>query len=62
MKAHEQTLVMRNQIAKTLVLNGIPLFLSQTPYRILSLDILLNEYTDYGFLYIWQYNLLKNIA
>ena len=51
-----------NQIAKTLVLNGIPLFFCQTPYRILSLDILLNEYTLYGFLYIWQYNLLKNIA
>ena len=61
-KELEQTVVIRNQVAKTLVIIGIIFFLCQTPYRILSLDYLLNRYTDYKFLDIRQHNLLKNIA
>ena len=39
----------RNQVARTLVLNGILYFLSQTPYRLYSLEDFL-DYFDLGFL------------
>ena len=38
----------RNQVAKTLVTNGIIFFLFQMPYKVISLDILLREIDGVG--------------
>ncbi|XP_072051913.1 thyrotropin-releasing hormone receptor-like [Amphiura filiformis] len=58
----DENITVRNQVARTFVINGVLFFLCQTPYRILTLEFLLDQYSDYGFLDVQQYNVLKNIA
>ena len=48
----------RNQVAKTLVINGIIFFLCQTPYRVISLEVILKYIDGVGFLNTEEYGFI----
>ena len=49
-EAQTQAIEIRNQVARTLVINGIVFFITQTPWRIMSLNVLFEEITGTAFL------------
>ena len=54
-----QTVQVRNQVARALVINGIVFFITQTPYRINNIDGLSKNISGIGFLDENQSNSLK---
>ncbi|XP_072022701.1 thyrotropin-releasing hormone receptor-like [Amphiura filiformis] len=52
----------RNQVARILIINGIVFFCCQFPYRLLSINVFVQEATGVGFLSMVQYGVLAVIA
>ncbi len=52
----------RNQVARILIINGIIFFCCQFPYRLLSINLFVQEATGQGFLSLAQYGALAVIA
>ncbi len=59
---HSQTTQVRNQIARTLVINGLVFFLTQTPYRINNIDGLSKTISGEGLFTEVQSDTLKVIS
>lgn len=45
-----QTVIVRNQVARTLVINGVAFLMTQTPYRMYSFNVLIQSIRGVGFL------------
>ncbi|XP_072033229.1 thyrotropin-releasing hormone receptor-like [Amphiura filiformis] len=58
----KQTIRVRNQVARLLIINGTIFFLSQFPYRILSINNILQQAIGIGFLNRQQYGMLLVIS
>lgn len=52
----------RNQVARLLIINGIIFFCCQLPYRVLSINLFVQESTGVGFLSSTQYGALAVIS
>ena len=52
----------RNQVARILIINGLVFFCCQFPYRLLSINLFVQEATGQGFLSLGQYGILAVIA
>ena len=57
-----QTTRVRNQVARLLIINGTIFFLSQSPYRILSINNILQHATGVGFFDKRQYGMLLVVS
>ena len=58
----EQTIRVRNQVARLLIINGTVFFLSQSPYRVLSINNILQHATGVGFFDKRQYGMLLVVS
>lgn len=52
----------RNQVARLLIINGVIFFCCQLPYRMLSINLFVQEATGHGFLSTSQYGVLAVTA